>query len=106
MEGDPPDSLYFLCKGELAFAQARHSSPDLIYASQCQGGLAGDTDFLPASDGALPDRRSFSVKATKDSELLLLPKQDLLALAGNFKTEIAKLFEDSTERLRALTRRK
>ncbi len=81
LEGDPNDAVYFLRKGTVSFATHSSNSPDVIYASLPEGSFFGETDFLPlAGHSHHPERRLFSVKATTDIELLLLPKTDLYSL--------------------------
>lgn len=65
LEGDPPDALYFLRKGEVGYVTRRPTGPDLIYASLNQGAVFGETDFLPFR-GDERENRSFSVKALND----------------------------------------
>ena len=55
----------------MGYVTRRRTGPDLIYASLNQGAVFGETDFLPFR-GDEPERRSFSVKALNDVELLLL----------------------------------
>lgn len=73
LEGDPPDAVYFLAKGELAFVTRQAEGPDLIYASLKEGEVLGDTDLLPLQ-GEMPAVRGFSAKALSEAELLMLPK--------------------------------
>lgn len=98
LEGDPPDALYFLKKGEVGYVTRRRVGPDLIYASLNQGSVFGETDLIPFR-GDEPERRSFSVKALTDVELLLLQKTDLYSLGSEFKKEITELFQDSALKL-------
>ncbi len=50
---------------------------DLIFASSSQGAYFGDIDFVDA-DNIMEGTRKFTLKAMKDMELLVLPKEDLI----------------------------
>lgn len=60
----------------------------------------GEVDYF-AENGCDP-RRRFTARANGPVELLLLTKTNLLALAEDFRPEVAKLFDGAKTRLSTL----
>ena len=70
MKGDPVDGIYFIKEGEAAFVE-RKPRADLIFATNKAGSYFGEMDFA-ALQHSMEMKRSFTVKAKTDMDLLLL----------------------------------
>lgn len=65
-EGDSPDAMYILKSGELAITKTKGTS-EIVLATLNPGGMVGEMAIFDMKP------RSANVKATKDSEVVVLP---------------------------------
>ncbi len=92
-EGDPPDGMYLIRKGELVVFLERDGN-EVRLATIGTGGMIGEMAFFEQKP------RSASVKATVDTEVTLITPQDLAKLMRQIPKWFVGLMSSLSSRLR------
>ena len=98
MRDDPIDEIYFLLNGIAEYVLPQFN--DLTYMKITQG-YFGDLDMVKniIEGNSTDGKRTFSVKALDDCEILVLNKTDLFRLYQKYPMETAGIFEGAEARL-------
>lgn len=97
-EGDPPDALYVVKSGKLAVVKTKQNS-EIILAEIGPGALVGEMAFFDNKP------RSASVKAQKDSEVIVLPFKALHAQFANMPEWAKAIMRTVNDSLRNANKR-
>jgi CRP/FNR family cyclic AMP-dependent transcriptional regulator len=92
-EGDAPDAMYIVKAGELAVTKSKGTS-EIILATLSPGGMVGEMAIFDMKP------RSANVKATKDSELIVLPYDSLTKQLESLPVWVKAIMKNMNENLR------
>jgi CRP/FNR family transcriptional regulator, cyclic AMP receptor protein len=98
-EGDPGDACYIVSRGSCRVTRQHSDGRVITLATLAPGAIFGELAML---DG---ERRSASVEATENTELLALPATDMRALIRSHPEMAEKLVVALTRRLREANER-
>ncbi len=97
-EGDAPDALYVVKSGKFNVVKTKQSS-EIVLAEVGPGALVGEMAFFDNKP------RSASVRATKDSEVIILPYKALHAQFATMPEWAKAIMRTVNEHLRAANKR-
>lgn len=92
-EGDSPDAMYILKSGELAITKTKGTS-EIVLATLSPGGMVGEMAIFDMKP------RSANVKATKDSEVVVLPYDNLSKQMEALPVWVKAIMKTMNENLR------
>lgn len=97
-EGDPPDALYVIKSGKFAVVKTKGNA-EIVLAEIGAGALVGEMAFFDNKP------RSASVKAQKDSEVIILPYKALHAQFATMPEWVKAIMRQVNESLRNANKR-
>ncbi len=97
-EGDPPDAMYVIKSGKFAVVKSKSNS-EIILAEIGPGAMVGEMAFFDNKP------RSASVKALKDSEVVVLPYKALHAQFASFPEWCKAIMRTVNDHLRNANQR-
>jgi CRP-like cAMP-binding protein len=97
-DGDPPDAMYVLKSGKLVVVKTKQNS-EIILAEINPGGMVGEMAFFDNKP------RSASVKAIKDSEVIVLPYKALHTQFASFPEWCKAIMRTVNDHLRNANQR-
>lgn len=92
-EGDNPDAMYILKSGELAITKTKGTS-EIVLATLNPGGMVGEMAIFDMKP------RSANVKATKDSEVIVLPYDAMTKQMDALPVWVKAIMKTMNENLR------
>lgn len=92
-EGDAPDAMYILKSGELAITKTKGTS-EIVLATLNPGGMVGEMAIFDMKP------RSANVKATKDSEVIVLPYEAMTKQMEALPVWVKAIMKTMNENLR------
>jgi CRP-like cAMP-binding protein len=98
-EGQPVDGLYIIVKGDVAISTLIGQDRSFVLANLGPGDFFGEVDTL------VDQPRSTTSIARQNTEVYLVPQQDLLALLGRWPDLTLALLQEFNQRIRDLDRR-
>jgi CRP/FNR family transcriptional regulator, cyclic AMP receptor protein len=92
-EGDAPDAMYIVKGGELAVTKTKGTS-EIVLATLNPGGMVGEMAIFDMKP------RSANVKATKDSEVIVLPYDSLTKQMDSLPVWVKAIMKTMNENIR------